>query len=60
MRSRRMERSGSAERVEEACRRWREMGYEVMATADHGMNAEHHHGGMEKIMRDNGAKLLQL
>lgn len=31
---------------------WREMGYEVMVTADHGMNAERHHGGMEKIMRE--------
>ncbi len=31
---------------------WREMGYEVMITADHGMNAEKHHGGMEAIMRE--------
>ncbi|MBI6630461.1 alkaline phosphatase family protein [Pontibaca salina] len=31
---------------------WRAMGYDVMVTADHGMNAEQHHGGMEKIMRE--------
>jgi predicted AlkP superfamily pyrophosphatase or phosphodiesterase len=31
---------------------WRELGYDVMVTADHGMNAEQHHGGMEKIMRE--------
>ena len=31
---------------------WRELGYEVIVTADHGMNAEKHHGGMEKIMRE--------
>ena len=31
---------------------WRELGYEVMVTADHGMNADKHHGGTEDIMRD--------
>lgn len=31
---------------------WRELGYEIIVTADHGMNAERHHGGMEKIMRE--------
>ncbi|MFD0857874.1 alkaline phosphatase family protein [Roseovarius aquimarinus] len=31
---------------------WLELGYEVMVTADHGMNAERHHGGMEPIMRE--------
>lgn len=31
---------------------WRALGYEVMVTADHGMNAEKHHGGMEAIMRE--------
>lgn len=31
---------------------WRDLGYEVIVTADHGMNADHHHGGMEKIMRE--------
>ncbi len=30
---------------------WRALGYEVMVTADHGMNAEKHHGGCEEIMR---------
>ena len=31
---------------------WRELGYDIMVTADHGMNAERHHGGMERIMRE--------
>lgn len=31
---------------------WRELGYEVIVTADHGMNAEKHHGGTEQIMRE--------
>ncbi len=31
---------------------WRDLGYDVMVTADHGLNAERHHGGMEKIMRE--------
>lgn len=31
---------------------WQALGYEVMVTADHGMNAERHHGGMEAIMRE--------
>lgn len=30
---------------------WRELGYEVVVTADHGMNGNHHHGGTEDIMR---------
>ena len=31
---------------------WLEMGYEVMVTADHGINEEAHHGGTEDIVRD--------
>lgn len=31
---------------------WLEQGYTVMVTADHGMNAEGHHGGTEDIVRD--------
>ncbi|MCZ4280701.1 alkaline phosphatase family protein [Kiloniella laminariae] len=31
--------------------RWLEEGYEVIVTADHGMNADGHHGGAEDIMR---------
>lgn len=31
---------------------WSELGYEVIVTADHGMNADHHHGGMEQVMRE--------
>ncbi len=30
---------------------WLESGYEVLVTADHGMNADGHHGGNEEIMR---------
>ena len=31
---------------------WRELGYEVFVTADHGMNADGHHGGTTAIERD--------
>lgn len=31
---------------------WRELGYEVMITADHGQSGRGHHGGTEDIMRD--------
>ncbi len=31
---------------------WRELGYEVVVTADHGMNHDGHHGGTDDIERD--------
>ena len=30
---------------------WLEAGYDIFVTADHGMNADGHHGGTEEIMR---------
>ena len=32
--------------------KWREAGYDVIVTADHGQSARGHHGGTEAIMRD--------
>lgn len=32
--------------------RWREMGYEVIVTADHGQTDRGHHGGADPLMRD--------
>ena len=32
--------------------RWRESGYDVMITADHGQTDRGHHGGTEALMRD--------
>ncbi|MGB0845825.1 MAG: alkaline phosphatase family protein [Thiolinea sp.] len=31
---------------------WRDLGYEIMITADHGINEEAHHGGTEAIVRE--------
>ena len=31
---------------------WRDLGYEVIVTADHGMNADGHHGGTAEIERE--------
>ena len=31
---------------------WQKLGYDIMVTADHGMNADKHHGGMEPVMRE--------
>lgn len=31
---------------------WREMGYDIIVTADHGMTAHHWHGGTEKMATD--------
>lgn len=33
-------------------RRWREMGYQVIVTADHGQTDRGHHGGSTELMRD--------
>ena len=32
--------------------RWREAGYDIIVTADHGQTARGHHGGTEDIVRD--------
>lgn len=32
--------------------RWREMGYEVIVTADHGQDARGHHGGRDPLQQD--------
>lgn len=32
--------------------RWREMGYEVIVTADHGQDARGHHGGHDPLQQD--------
>jgi bisphosphoglycerate-independent phosphoglycerate mutase (AlkP superfamily) len=32
--------------------RWRDAGYEVIVTADHGQSKRGHHGGAEDIQRD--------
>jgi len=31
---------------------WLERGYQIFVTADHGMNADGHHGGNEALTRD--------
>ena len=33
-------------------RRWRDQGYEVIVTADHGQDARGHHGGTDDLQRD--------
>lgn len=33
-------------------RRWRDQGYEVIVTADHGQDARGHHGGADDLQRD--------
>jgi bisphosphoglycerate-independent phosphoglycerate mutase (AlkP superfamily) len=35
-----------------AITKWRQMGYEIIVTADHGQDARGHHGGHDSLQQD--------